>query len=82
MKTCSNCSQAAQFSFVVLLSTLGVSGRPQKSSEAVSFCNDCLQEVCERLCSEKLQKVVNSALTTLNETLRERMNAVERVKSA
>jgi hypothetical protein len=74
-KTCSNCSQAAQFSLVAIISSVGVSGRLQKSCPAVLFCDSCLQELCELLCSDELYRSVNSALTALNERLRERMNA-------
>lgn len=74
-KSCSNCSQPAQFSLVAIVSSVGVSGRLQKSSPAVLFCNDCLQELCERLCSNAVCEAVNSAYTTLNERLRVRSTA-------
>jgi hypothetical protein len=74
-KSCSNCSQPARFSLVTIISTLGVSGRPQKSSPAVLFCDDCLRELCVRLCSDALCDAVNSALTALNERLLERSTA-------
>ncbi len=41
----------------------------QKSSPAVLFCNECLQELCERLCSNVLCEAVNNAYTTLSEPL-------------
>jgi hypothetical protein len=48
-----------------------MSPRFQQSSLAVLFCERCFSEVRERFCSEQLQKAVNSALTELNERLRE-----------
>ena len=74
-KTCSNCSAAAQFSLIAIISSVGVSGRLQKSSPAVLFCNSCLEEVCERLCSHELCRSVSGALTALNQRLRERLSA-------
>jgi len=74
-KSCSNCSESACFSLVAIISTVGVSGRVQKSSPAVLFCDDCLRELRERLCSDKLQEAVNSAYTELNQRLRERSTA-------
>lgn len=74
-KSCSNCSQSAQFSLIAVVSSVGVSGRVQKSSRAVLFCNDCLQEFAERLCSDAFAKAVNSALTELNERLLQRSQA-------
>jgi hypothetical protein len=51
-----------------VLSSVGISPRVQKSSAAVSFCSDCLQELCETecLCSAELRNAVNSALTALH----------------
>ena len=65
-KSCSNCQQAVEYSLVIILSSVGVSPRVQKSSRAVSFCADCLQELSERLCSDDLRKAVNNAYTELN----------------
>ena len=66
-KSCSNCRQPVEYSLVVILSSVGVSPRLQKSSVAVSFCDDCLQELSERLCSDMLRKAVNNAYTELNQ---------------
>jgi len=71
-KLCSNCSQPAHFSVVAIISTVGVSKRVQKSSPAVLFCTDCLQELTERLCSDALCKAVNSAYTELKVVLSDR----------
>ena len=62
-------------------STVGVSARLQKSSPAVLFCNDCLRDLCERLCSTAFCEAVNSAYTTLIQRLRERSKAEDRVSS-
>ena len=69
-KLCSNCSEPAQFSVVAIISSVGVSGRLQKSSPAVLLCDDCLRDLCEHLHSTGLRKAVNSADTTLNQRLR------------
>jgi len=74
-KTCSTCSEGVQYSIVVMISTVGVSPRVQQSSPAVLFCDHCFRELSERLCSDKLRIAVNSALTELNERLRERSTA-------
>ena len=74
-KLCSNCSETAQYSIVVMISSVGVSPRVQQSSLAVPFCERCFSEVSERLCSEQLQRAVNNALTELNERLRENSTA-------
>ena len=78
-KLCSNCSEPAQFSVVAIISSVGVSGRLQKSSPAVLLCDDCLRDLCEHLHSTGLRKAVNSAYTTLNERLRERSTAKDRI---
>ena len=78
-KSCSNCSQPAQFSLVAIVSSVGVSGRLQKSSPAVLFCNDCLQELCERLSSNAFCEAVNDAYTALFRRLCERSTAKDRV---
>ncbi len=51
----------------------------QKSSPAVLFCNECLQELCERLCSNVLCEAVNNAYTPLSERLRVRSTANNRM---
>ena len=68
-KRCSNCSEAAQYSIIVIVSSVGVSPRVQKASLAVLFCNDCLREFSERLCSNDMQNAVNSAYTNVAERL-------------
>ncbi len=71
-KSCSNCAAAAKYSAVVIISTVGVKERVQKSSSAVLFCDACLREFGDLLCSGALQKAVNSAYTALKQSLRER----------
>jgi hypothetical protein len=79
MKSCSYCSQPAQYSLTVLLSTVGVSSREQQSSRVVLFCNDCLQELCESECwgTEDVQKAVNNAYTALILRLRTRSSRTD-----
>jgi hypothetical protein len=76
-KVCSNCERPtpAQFSLVVIVSSVGVSKRLQESSRSVLFCSDCLHELVDRLCSDALSQCVNSALTQLKMRLNERVNA-------
>ena len=73
-KSCSNCSQRAQFSLNVLISSLG-GKRIQKTTRAVLFCSDCLNELTERLCSDALSQAVNNALTVLKDRLHKRSTA-------
>lgn len=74
MKICNHCSQSAQYSFTVLLSTVGISAREQQSSRVVLFCDECLQELCESEYwgTADVQKAVNKAYTTLVLRLRAR----------
>lgn len=69
-KACSNCSQMAEYSLVFVLSSVGSSPRLQKCSSAVSFCGDCLRELCECFCTDQLRSAVNSAYTELNQRVR------------
>ena len=73
-KLCSNCAQSAQFSFNVLISSLG-GKRVQKTSRVVLFCSACLQELIDHICSEALSRVVNDVYTQLDERLRERSSS-------
>ena len=76
-KSCSNCLEPVQYSIVVIVSSIGISRRVQQSSSAVLFCERCFRELSERLCSDALQKAVNSVYTQLNKRLRERSTAQE-----
>jgi len=71
-KSCSNCSAPAEFSVVAVVSTVGISGRLQKTSPVVLFCHACLQELADRLCSPRLSDAVNTAYTALAAQLRGR----------
>ena len=73
MKRCSNCDRPALFSLVGIISTLGISKRLQKSSPAILFCDACLQELCQTICSDAFSDAVNRAYTELNQRLRERI---------
>jgi hypothetical protein len=78
-RSCSNCSEASQYSIVVTISTVGVSPRAQKYSTAVSFCERCVSELCERLCSDKLREAVNNALTELKKRVRDNSSAQQSI---
>jgi hypothetical protein len=71
-KLCSNCSAPAQFSVVAVISTVGVSGRLQKASSAVLFCDACVKELGDGLGSGPLSNAVNSAYTAVEGRLRGR----------
>jgi hypothetical protein len=71
-KSCSNCSKPAEFSLVAIVSTVGVSGRLQKASPAVLFCDACLRELGDRLCSDPFSNAVNNAYTAVAGQLRGR----------
>jgi hypothetical protein len=72
VRVCSNCQESVQYSIVVIMSTVGVSPRIQSYSTAVLFCERCFSELSDRLCSDKLRAAVNTALTELNERMRDR----------
>ena len=72
-KSCSNCSESARFSLVAIVSTGGVCGRLQKASPAVLFCDACLRELGDRLCSDPFSTAVNNAYTAVAGQLRERV---------
>jgi hypothetical protein len=72
-KSCSKCSESAEFSVVALVSTVGVSGRLQKTSPAVLFCDACLREMADGLCSGPLSDAVNTAYAALAGRLALRM---------
>lgn len=74
-KSCSNCSEPVQFSVVAVISTVGVSGRLQKTSPAVLFCDACLRELGDRLCSDPFANAVNSAYTDVEGQLRGRVTS-------
>jgi hypothetical protein len=69
-KLCSNCTQMAEYSLVFVFSSVGTSPRFQKCSPAVSFCDDCLRELCDCFCTNDLRTAVNSAYTALSQRSR------------
>jgi hypothetical protein len=71
-KPCSNCSQMAEYSLMFVLSSVGNTPRLQKCSRVVLFCDDCLRELCECLCTTDLRTAVNSAYTALTQRSRSR----------
>jgi hypothetical protein len=71
-KVCSVCSQPAEFSINVIVSTLGLRARLQQSSSAVLLCDACLQKSSDRMHSSALRKAVNDAYTKLKQRVIER----------
>jgi hypothetical protein len=76
MKVCSCCPRPAEYSYVSILSSVGISKRLQKCSPAVLFCANCLQKRLKRehWGTDKLREAVNSAYTALNKGLQERLS--------
>ncbi|GEM_PF-6430747 len=74
-KSCSNCEANANYSVVLITSTVGISKRLQQSSVSVPFCAECYREFCERICSDVLRNAVNNAYTAIKEQLSERSMA-------
>jgi hypothetical protein len=74
-KGCTNCPQPAECSIVVILSTVGVSPRLQKSSAAILFCYECFEELSDTLCSDALRKAVNNAYTEQKQHLHEHVTS-------
>jgi hypothetical protein len=64
-KLCSNCSQSAKYSLAFVLSSLGNNPRVQKCSPPVLFCDDCLHDLGEYLCTGGLRQAFNNAYTEL-----------------
>lgn len=74
VKVCSCCGRAAEFSLVMVISSVGISKRVQQCSGVVLFCDPCLQN---RLAgghwgSDKMRECVNNAYTQINRRLNER----------
>src|SRR4051812_32457365 len=66
-KPCSHCGDPADFSFVILASTLQVRPRQQQSSAAVPFCHCCIQAAlssCTITLPGSLRSPLTDALTT------------------
>jgi hypothetical protein len=78
MKVCSCCRRPAEYSLVLILSTVGVSKRQQKCSPAVLFCGNCLHKRLQRKHwgSDKLHEAVNSAYTELSARLHEHSTSI------
>jgi len=67
-KPCSRCSQPADFSLALLLSTIRVRPRAQKCSKTIALCNCCLHSVLASLGTSPLadlQQPLISAYTKI-----------------
>lgn len=82
MKTCTCCGDLAEFSFVAIVSSVGISKRVQKCSRALLLCASCLQKrvQTEHSGADELQQAVNSAFTALKNALLERSDASDSVQ--
>lgn len=69
-KLCSNCSEMAEYSLMLVVSSVGNTPRLQKCSRVVLFCDACLAELSESLCTDELRTAVNKAYTALNQRSR------------
>ena len=54
-KPCSRCQRSADFSFYILLSTVGARPRIQKSSKSVLFCASCMSRFISSLAESQPQ---------------------------
>jgi hypothetical protein len=65
LKSCSRCSNEAEISVVVVVSTVGSRPRRQKCSTAVPFCHGCMRDLLAggHLLTDDLRKSVNNAYT-------------------
>lgn len=52
---CSRCASPAGFSFYVLLSTVGVRPRAQRSSNSIRLCRSCLEQLIASLAAAQPQ---------------------------
>jgi hypothetical protein len=79
MKLCCNCGETAEFSLVLVLSTLGVSPRKQSNSGASLFCTKCVKLLGKR--SDALREAVNNVLTAMNLRVSEPSTADNAIKT-
>lgn len=71
-RSCSRCQQTAELSLNLLLSTLAVSPRQQKSSTSIPYCRACLQRLLsmmDALPLDNLHKPLVEAYTALTDAL-------------
>lgn len=75
-KSCSCCSQPAEYSLALILSTVGISPRIQRCSPVVLFCRSCIHALATEECwwgsadlSNSLQRAYTATLQDSSETL-------------
>jgi len=68
LKRCSQCTREAEFSMVIVISTVGASPRRQKSSSAILFCGECMRDAFGggQSMPGTVRDRVNDALTRLD----------------
>ena len=79
-KSCSCCSQPAEYSLALVLSTVGVSPRTQRCSPVVLFCESCIHALATEECwwgSAALSNALQRAYTATKQDSRNRLNPCE-----
>ena len=86
-KSCSCCSQPADYSLALIVSTVGVSPRIQRCSSVVLFCKSCIHALATEECwwgSTALFNALQHAYTAIKEDSGDRSKrcaeAVERTE--
>ena len=76
-KLCSCCSQPAEYSLALIVSTVGVSPRMQRCSPVVLFCKSCIHALATEECwwaSADLSNALQSAYTAIKQDSSETLN--------
>jgi len=71
-KSCSGCKRPAERSLNLLLSSLVLSPRIQRSSPSIPLCKRCIQELCDGAAAKtatKLREALKSAYTAIERAL-------------
>ena len=76
-KSCSCCSQPAEYSLALIVSTVGVSPRTQRCSPVVLFCKSCIHALANEECwwaSTDLFNALQHAYTGIKQDSSDRLN--------
>ena len=76
-KSCSCCSQPAEYSLALIVSTVGVSPRTQRCSPVVLFCKSCIGALATEECwwgSLALSNALQRAYTAIKQDSSDRLN--------
>jgi len=76
-KLCSCCSEPADYSLALIVSTVGVSPRNQRCSPVVPFCKNCIHALATEQCwwgSTALFNALQPAYTTIKQDCNHRLD--------